>query len=290
MSSCLSQSAATGLERSCNGAGSNDWVRVAPRVDGVERVEAYFSEQAFSPHRHNTYAVGLTTGGVQCFGYRGVRRQSLPGEMLVLHPDEQHDGGPGTDAGFRYKIFYIDPALIQDATQGKPLPFVADPVLKKPEAENLLAPIFDDFDKPLCELRVTEIISTVSQALNVVAAPAKQRSASIDVAAVSRARDYLVNKDVSEGAALVALEAETGLDRWRLTRHFQRAYGTSPYRFFQMRRLQQAQKLLQKGTAIAEAAAATGFADQSHLTRQFKRAYGLSPGRWIAMLGKRAVE
>ena len=40
-----------------------------------------------------------------------------------------HDGGAGTDEGFGYRIAYIDPSLIQEALGGKPLPFVADPVL-----------------------------------------------------------------------------------------------------------------------------------------------------------------
>ena len=40
-----------------------------------------------------------------------------------------HDGGAGTDEGFGYRIAYVDPSLIQQALGGKPLPFVADPVL-----------------------------------------------------------------------------------------------------------------------------------------------------------------
>ncbi|MGE0424676.1 MAG: helix-turn-helix domain-containing protein [Reyranellaceae bacterium] len=36
---------------------------------------------------------------------------------------------------------------------------------------------------------------------------------------------------------------------------------------------------------MANAAVASGFADQSHMTRHFRRAYGLSPGRW-AMLSE----
>ena len=41
--------------------------------------------------------------------------------------------------------------------------------------------------------------------------------------------------------------------------------------------------LIAGGMALSEAAAATGFADQSHLTRHFLARFGLTPGRWAAL-------
>jgi AraC-like DNA-binding protein len=37
---------------------------------------------------------------------------------------------------------------------------------------------------------------------------------------------------------------------------------------------------MRAGDSLAEAAFASGFADQSHMTRQFHRTYGITPGRW----------
>jgi hypothetical protein len=84
--------------------------------------------QGFAPHRHDTYAIGMTTAGVQVFRYRGRRHVCLPGQVHVLYPDEVHDGGPGTDAGFAYRILYIEPELVREALGAGPLPFVAEPV------------------------------------------------------------------------------------------------------------------------------------------------------------------
>jgi AraC-like DNA-binding protein len=50
-----------------------------------------------------------------------------------------------------------------------------------------------------------------------------------------------------------------------------------------MRRLERARQLIAAGGPLADAAAASGFADQSHLTRQFKQAYGVAPGTWRAL-------
>ena len=105
--------------------------------DAIQRVEAFIQSGGFSPHRHDVYAIGVTLSGVQSFRYRGADRQCLPGQCHILHPDEMHDGRAAESGGFRYRIAYIDPGLIQRALGGKSLPFVADP-------SQQLARILDD--------------------------------------------------------------------------------------------------------------------------------------------------
>ena len=117
---------AGGLEQSRSRR--SDSIRFGPSAHGIERAEVYLSTCAFEPHRHDTYAIGITTAGVQTFHYRGSRRICLPGQLHVLHPDEAHDGAAGTDGGFGYRILYIPPELVRDALAGRELPFVADPI------------------------------------------------------------------------------------------------------------------------------------------------------------------
>lgn len=92
---------------------SADWVRLAQSPSQTERIEAFFGGHGYEPHRHDTYAIGQTIAGVQSFHYRGGQQHSLPGGTMVLHPDEIHDGEAGTEAGFHYRMVYIEPALIQ---------------------------------------------------------------------------------------------------------------------------------------------------------------------------------
>ncbi len=105
----------------------SDSIRFAEGAPGLERAEVYLSSYSYAPHRHYTYAIGMTTAGVQRFRYRGANHICLPGQLHVLHPDELHDGTAGTDAGFGYRILYLAPELLQEA-RGGALPFVADPV------------------------------------------------------------------------------------------------------------------------------------------------------------------
>jgi AraC-like DNA-binding protein len=47
-----------------------------------------------------------------------------------------------------------------------------------------------------------------------------------------------------------------------------------------MRRLEKVKSVLHKGLSLADAAAESGFSDQSHMNRHFKRAFGMAPGHW----------
>ncbi|HZB90704.1 MAG TPA: AraC family transcriptional regulator [Stellaceae bacterium] len=272
------------LERSC-GAAAADWIRIAPAAPGLERMEAFFAGDAFAPHRHDTYAIGFTTGGVQSFRYRGAAENSVPGEVFVLHPDETHDGHAGGAAGFRYRIFYLAPRAVAAALgeASGALPFVRDPVSRDGRLAAALAPALADLDRPLEELQRDEIILRVAEALAAAdRSQAKRPRGAADCRAVARARDFL---EAHRGRVVLSAELESvaGLSRYRLAREFRRALGTSPYRYLLLRRLDRVRALIRDGAGLADAAIACGFADQSHMTRHFKETYGLPPGRWAAL-------
>src|SRR5205807_7013152 len=117
---------AGGLEQS--GTRRSDSIRFGQSAHGIERAEVYLSTCVYEPHRHDTYAIGITTSGVQTFHYRGARRICLPGQLHILHPDEVHDGAAGTDEGFGYRILYLAPELVRHALDRRELPFVVNPV------------------------------------------------------------------------------------------------------------------------------------------------------------------
>ena len=241
------------------------------------------SRTAFAPHRHDAYAVGVTTGGVQTFRYRGVHRICLPGQLHVLHPDELHDGGPGTDDGLAYRIVYLAPELIREALADAPLPFVADPVQPVRGAVGplaaALAPLLADLAEPIGRLRAVEAAVAIADGLVHLAGRGPRRPATLDVRAVGLVRGYLA-VHACEPISADTLERVAGTDRYTIVRHFKAAYGTTPDRYRVLRRLDLARAAIGAGQSLARAAADAGFADQSHLTRQFKRAYGMTPGRW----------
>ena len=237
---------------------------------------------AFEPHRHDTYAIGVTTSGVQTFRYRGSRRIALPGQLHVLHPDETHDGAAGTEDGFGYRILYIAPELVRDALGGGELPFVADPVQAVTPAVRPVVELLAELDEPIGELACAAVAAGVADCLVSLGGGVRHRAA-IDVKAVGLVREYLAAHALEQTPAAV-LERIAGTDRFTIARHFRRAFGTSPDRYRTLRRLELARAAIERGHPLARAAAEAGFADQSHLTRQFKRAYGLTPARWTALV------
>jgi AraC-like DNA-binding protein len=265
------------LERSCGKR--RDSIRFGTGAPGFERAEVCLSTCAFEPHRHDTYAIGVTLAGVQTFRYRGSGRVGLPGDLHVLHPDETHDGAPGTESGLLYRIAYIAPELVRGALDDGPLPFVADPVQSPtPEIRDVLS-LLDDIDAPISELAGVEAAVAIADALRSLDRRAEDRSVTIDLRAVELVREFLA-AHAAEQTPASTLEQIAGVDRFTLARHFRHAFGTSPDRYRTMRRLALAREAIERGQPLARAAADAGFADQSHMTRQFKRTYGLTPGRW----------
>jgi AraC-like DNA-binding protein len=204
--------------------------------------------------------------------------------VVILHPDELHDGAPGTDDGFGYRALYLAPELVHDALDGAALPLVADPVQASTPATRAVASLLADVDDPVSDLARAGIAATVADALRALGRRPAGRSAAIDVRAVELARDYLA-AHAREQTPASTLEQVAGTDRFTLSRSFRRALGTSPDRYRTMRRLELARAAIEAGVSLAQAAAGTGFADQSHMTRQFKRAYGMTPASWAALTG-----
>jgi AraC-like DNA-binding protein len=268
------------LERLC--AARPDSIRFGAPAAGLERAEVHLRDCAFEPHRHDTYAIGITTAGVQTFHYRGVRRVGLPGQLHILHPDELHDGAAGSEDGFAYRILYVSPELVCQALGHRDLPFVAEPVHDVTPDNREIARLLVDIDSPIDDLARVDIVAAIADLLRSLGGRARDRLASIDVSAVELVREYLTAHPREQTPAST-LEQITGTDRFTIARHFRRAFGTSPDRYRTLRRLALARSAIERGLPLAEAAFDAGFSDQSHMTRQFKRAYGMTPARWAAV-------
>jgi len=266
-----------------------DFVVTESPAHGLQRLRAGFAGHAYDPHRHETYAIGVTEAGCQAFRYRGADRASTRGQCMVLHPDETHDGHAVLPDGFRYRMLYIEPGLIAAALPGGRLPHVRDPVIAETEIVALLDEAFSDFPLPLEDAARVDLIARLADVLSARGDdPAPKGSARLDWKRLADARE-LIDADAVTGVSAARLEHVSGLDRFELARQFRRAFGTSPYRYLVGRRLLAAQRAIAAGEGLAAAAAGAGFADQSHLTRHFKSRFGITPGRYAALIAGTAA-
>ncbi|MBO0785616.1 MAG: AraC family transcriptional regulator [Actinobacteria bacterium] len=285
MAASLGAGHGDGLERSC---GPGEWVDSTGPVEGVELFSARLRGRPFSGHRHDVYAIGVTEEGVQAFGYRGTVERSLPGQVFVLHPDELHDGrsdGPGV---FGYRQIYVSPGRIAAALRALtkrpvPLPFAA-PVADDPA---LARTVRTAFARTLEPLAVDALMVELAGGLLRCSATPLIRAlrCRIDLPALERGREFLRTQPAVVQSGEV--EAVTGLDRYQFARQFRAVYGTSPYRYSVMRRIDMARRQLHQERPLAETAFAAGFADQAHFTRAFKAAFGVTPGRYVKLSAAR---
>jgi AraC-like DNA-binding protein len=252
----------------------------------VELFAARLRRLAYRRHRHDTYAIGLTTSGIQAFTYRGATHTSTPGQVVVLHPDEPHDGHAGTDEGFAYQQLYVEPAVIFEAVRALTgragaLPFVRPPVTTNAILAAAIRAAFRHEREPLA---VDDLVLRVARGL-LVAAPDSQRFGPLkryDDAAIARARQ-LLDAETTRVVHSWELEAITGLTRYELARQFRAVVGTSPYRYSLMRRLARARTQIVQRRSLVDVALETGFADQAHFTRRFTAAFGITPGQYSAL-------
>ena len=266
------------------GSPRSDFLATDHPCSGIQRLRAGFFGHAYDPHRHETYAIGVTERGTQAFRYRGIDRASTIGMTMVLHPDELHDGHAVASDGFVYRMLYIDAALIGAAIGHEPLPFVADAVGADPVLVATLDEAFERFSGEFTSLAGAGIVGAIADRLTQRAGrQTAPRPAHFYGTRLDRARERLdAATDLS--ATAEDLEAATGLDRYTLARAFRARFGTSPHRYLVGRRLQLAKVAIAAGEPLAEAALAGGFADQSHMTRHFKARFGLTPGRYAQLL------
>lgn len=247
---------------------------IPSHVDGVEVVLAD-SALAFGRHTHDAFGIGLIERGAQkSASGRGVVEAGA-GDLITVNPGEVHDGTPFDASGRRWRMLYVDPARLLDAAgdiaPGSSFEFKA-PVIRDALLAARFRALFDAVTADDALQSDTALLTLTARLLK--PSPAKRPAVGAGIAA---ARER-IDDDPAAALTLSGLAADAGLSRYQFLRAFARLTGLPPHAYLLQRRVQRARRLVRQGLPLAEAAAASGFADQSHMTRCFVRSIGLTPG------------
>jgi AraC-like DNA-binding protein len=258
-----------------------------PRWDDLECLHATFVQHEYAPHTHETFVIGVIEDGVEYYRLRGVERRAVAGDIVIVHPEELHDGRPG-DAGYRYRMFYPSADLIEgiwaEVTErpGTPVGFRL-PEFRDLEVYRLLSGAHrvmqharDSLGRDEAFLRAASLI--LARYGDAGGTPIR---AGREDRAVARVCDY-AEAHLDEALDLDTLSAIAGFSRYRLIRSFRRAKGITPHAWVTARRISRAERLLARGILPVQAALESGFCDQAHLTRAFKAVKGVTPARYRA--------
>ena len=254
-------------------------------LPGVTLFRAEHFQQRFARHTHDEYALGVITSGVLGFDYRGAHHLAGRGEINLVVPGEVHTGQPERGDHWSYRMFYLAPSLVagiaQQAGRGRGDPFFPAGVLRDESLAASVIQLHRDLDA-----RVVDALEAESRLLAVLTTwlqrhGEKQRcvKAGAHAQTVSRVREFLDDCG-SQNPTLTALARLVELSPYQLLRAFMRDYGLPPHAWLIQRRVREARALIDRGVSVVDAAASSGFADQSHLNRHFKRVLGFTPGRY----------
>lgn len=244
-------------------------VRFSSRRD-ITAVEAC-SGRSFARHSHDEFGVGVITKGAQrSWSGRGMV-EAGQGDLITVNPGEVHDGAPiGEERS--WSMLYFSPdlvgSIIADITEGKNI------------ARELHAPVVSDerARKLFLDLYSAQSDETLLLLFGALLGEGRQEPGE-GPRRLRQVRER-IDDDPAASHPLEELASLAGLSRFQVIRRFESLTGLTPHAYIVQRRVDLARKLIRSGAALADAAAAAGFTDQSHLHRAFTARYGMTPGTY----------
>lgn len=253
-----------------------------PHFRDLGLLKARFTHHHYDLHTHPTYVVALITHG--CERVRIGRHSSTApaGTMIVVNPEECHDGEPGTEGGWAYRTFYPSVALLtavanelgQDHLPLFPRAFIDDPELAAAIAVAHESSMSDDVVAAEASMLIAlrQLILRHGD-LDCRTEPLENSG--------SRRRFGLYRQIIEDDPAgelnLESLARVAGVTRFQVIRDFKRETGLTPSAFIRNCRARRAGRLIGQGSSLIDASIAAGFSDQSHLTRTFRSMHGITP-------------
>lgn len=243
------------------------------------------SERHFGRHWHDSYGIGVLERGAHRSASGCGEVDAHAGDLLACNPGEVHDGRPLGGAARRWRMIHFDWQVLAAAAGRGDIEFVR-PVIQdmrlQAELRQLLmrldawqnACASADIERLACEESLAAALDRL------LAAHASAAPVSFDAGDhLMRVRERLAD-DLLAAPSLDDLATLAGLGKYQLVRRFTRAFGLPPHAWLMQQRVARAQGAIRAGASLVQAAALSGFADQSHMTRTFTRQFGFTPGAW----------
>jgi len=247
---------------------------------GVELYRARIIRHAFQAHAHDAFGFGAIESGVERFRYLGAEHLAPPDSIVSMNPAELHTGRAESADGWRYRMIYIDPDVVENIS-GERGWWFDDVVRHDRRGARRITQLLDRL------WQVREPLAFDSLLFSLLAELRKH--ARVPRAAVTHTLRFdtvvgYMRAHLSRYLSLDELAGVAGLSPFHFLRCFQKQYHVTPQQMLMALRLLEAKRLLALGEAPSQVAFATGLSDQAHLTHAFARRYGVTPARYQRQL------
>lgn len=252
--------------------------------DEALKIEAYRFEgitQPFPGHFHEYYVIGIIEDGQRTMLCNDIQYNLSPGSILILNPGDTHSCIQSDGGVFNYRAFNIQPDIMNCYSKeitGNTVRFKQNVITDKSlfnSLKDLHVMLMNGnagFEKE--ELFCFSLAQIIEEYGGICEKEEREYNADAEMIC-----EY-INVHYTEHITLDELCKISLMSKTTLIRSFTKAKGITPYRYLENIRLGEAKRLLEQGETPVEAAAKTGFSDQSHFTRFFKDYIGLTPKQY----------
>ncbi|WP_163999518.1 AraC family transcriptional regulator [Pyxidicoccus caerfyrddinensis] len=239
----------------------------------------------YAKHFHETFSIGVITGGRSTYLNQAAREPVGAGAVVVMNPGDVHACNPIHDQPWSYRMLFVDTRWLAGLQHELGLsvnqgyhPF-ARILTTEPGLYAAFNRFYDVLTAPEAEsLRkhsaAVAFFTQAQQHLNPSASPLRQVNARLE-----RAADF-ISDNCTRPLKLEDICQAAELSASYLIRAFKKRYGMTPHAYLVNRRVQFARAQLKRGHRIADVAHEAGFADQAHLQRAFKQLLAATPGHY----------
>lgn len=249
----------------------------------VETVSFEGIVQQFPNHFHDYYVIGLVLSGNRKMSCQNRVLEIGSGDVVLLNPADSHGCVQTDDGVFDYISVNISESVMRklaaEITGESEAPVFSENVIKNADISYLIVKLHNLI---LTEGSVFEreetLLLLLSDILESYGQPFLQTVAANDIEVERVCR--FIDKHYAEHLGLGELCAVGCMSKSALLRSFAKFKGITPYRYLQSVRINRAKELLTQKTPPIEAAALTGFFDQSHFSNAFHAFLGLSPSQY----------
>jgi len=253
------------------------------QYDGIQLIQAHYHEFAFQRHYHLDFHLGLICQGSQDFVYKGTQHHAQQGQLVIIPPDELHDGHTKLNQGYQTKVFSIDPNWFHDHLDRPTLattPHFQQLIVDDPELFSRLCflhhqLIYGDHSQLTQDCLPLETFGLI---VDRYATGETKVSPSLGRRSVSQLRDYIY-ANLDQPIRLDELAALCDLSPSQFQRQFKAKMAMPPYAWLSRLRMEQALHLLLQGKSSTQVAMQVGFYDQAHFVKAFKTCYGITPSQ-----------